>query len=85
MAVIPCFTNQITATTFTKEVGGYMEGRVEIIIKGEGVDKKKALYGLLKGLTDLEIKDVFNQLANSYITRFARLIHGELYKRLLSK
>lgn len=59
-----------------------MENKIEIIIKGETKDKSMVLYGLLKSLTDVEIISVLNQLGNSYITRFARLIHGQLYRRL---
>lgn len=62
--------------------GGNMEGRVEIIIKGGEKDKVTALYGLLMSLTDVEIRTTLESLGNSYITRFARLIHGELYRRI---
>ena len=58
------------------------ETTLRLIIEKEMPVKEAALYGILKSLTDVEIKEVLNKLGNSYITRFARLIHGELYRRL---
>ena len=55
---------------------------IKIIIEGDEKSKEKALYGLLKSLTDIEIGSVLDELGNSYLTRFARLIHGRIYRRL---
>jgi len=53
-----------------------------LIVKKELPAKESALYGLLKSLTDKEISATLQHLGNSYLKRFARLVHGHMYRRL---
>lgn len=59
------------------------EGTVlRIIVTKELPAKESALYGLLKSMTDKEISDTLQHMGNSYLKRFARLVHGHMYRRL---